>query len=201
MNPRKLPFRRQPRMSSICTAACIAMLLDEYEGSANVEEIWNCIKAQRPGRPDQFYCANNNAIDFFITRGYQAAGVSAKDVRPFIESARSIGLELIINHKMQGHLDVGHASLFVYLNGKDVYVNDPNKKKPCQSIEIDYLERLMRPHRNEKKEVTAPNVFLAINFGDTLDEISVDGTPCFADIIESVNAVLDYKANAWKAID
>ena len=138
-----IPFEAQsdPQAPRNCGAVCLRMVYTSFRKEVPLAEIWPAVARENPlGRSSMTHLMVRDAV----TRGFPAVAFQARHPLLALRRCVEIGAHAILNHRLEKDSPVGHYTVLVGLDDRDVIVHDP-LKGPMRRIPHAELLELWQP--------------------------------------------------------
>ncbi len=126
----------------MCGAASLAMVYRSFGKQSSQRRIWERIA--RPG-PNARRAARTNLLAVnALHHGLSALVLQASDPWQTLVQSAATGVRVILNHRLQADSPLGHYSVLVGIDDREVTLHDP-QFGPNRRLERDELLDLWRP--------------------------------------------------------
>mgnify|MGYP002530647482 CR=1 FL=1 len=119
-----VPHVRQPKGSTQCGAACLAMVYRYFDQPIAVDEIWKNVKGKAP-KLDSEVCMLNLMLCHAMKQGFIAHGVAVENPLDMIRACLPNDISVISLYTTNA--GVPHYSVISGYDDGCVYLNDPNE--------------------------------------------------------------------------
>jgi len=120
-----IPYERQSDQPAgrTCGAACLSMVYRSFGKDVPSAEIWPAIaKRNRFGVVSS---TTHLMTQDAVNRGFAAVSLQARHPLHVLRLCREFGIRAVLNHRVRSDAPMGHYSVFVDLDEKDVILHDP----------------------------------------------------------------------------
>ena len=120
-----IPYEKQidPARQRGCGAASLAMVYRSFGKDVPQEAIWPAIA--KPNRFGQVSSTTHLMTAHAMSQGFAAMAIQARHPMQVLRICRDAGIRAILNHRVQAGSPVGHYTVLVDLDDKNVVLHDP----------------------------------------------------------------------------
>jgi hypothetical protein len=125
LSPVNIPFEAQadPQNHRGCGAACLSMVYKSFGKEVPQADIWPQIA--KPNRFGSVSSTTHLMALHAIGQGLSAVAMQVRHPLQVLRLCREGGIRAILNHRRQRGSEVGHFSVFVDIDDRDVILHDP----------------------------------------------------------------------------